>query len=330
MFKNNIKNVLSSYKKEVKLVLKKIKEYDRIVIFRHQTPDFDALGTQIGLYYFIKENFPSKDVHIVGENHVVFTPRLYQEMEILDEAYYNEPFLAIVVDTADTKRISDGHFKQASYIIKIDHHPNRESYGNVNIVLEDLAAAAELVSLILFSFPKKYKISKNCAKYLYSGLVGDSGRFLFNSTSVTTFEVAKRLISTGFDISKDVYQKMYQKQMEDLKVTAYVLNNFKVSPHGVAYYVLSEKIQNELNITFERGKENLGQLSNIEDIHIWCSITEDKSHNRWKVSIRSKGIKINGVAEKYHGGGHDQASGAEIYSLDELPTLIDDLDKLII
>lgn len=330
MFKNNIKNVLSSYKKEVKLILRKIKEYDRIVIFRHQTPDFDALGTQIGLYYFIKENFPSKDVHIVGENHVVFTPRLYQEMEILDEAYYNEPFLAIVVDTADTKRISDSHFKQASYIIKIDHHPNRESYGDTNIVLEDLAAAAELVSLILFSFPKKYKISKNSAKYLYSGLVGDSGRFLFNSTSTATFEVAKRLISTGFDISKDVYQKMYQKQMEDLKVTAYVLNNFKVSPHGVAYYVLSDEIQNKLNITFERGKENLGQLSNIEDIHIWCSITEDKLHNRWKVSIRSKGIKINGVAEKFHGGGHDQASGAEIYSLDELPSLIDDLDKLIV
>ncbi len=329
MIDKNIKKVLKPYKKEIKLVLKKIKEYDRIVIFRHQTPDFDALGTQIGLYYYIKENFPSKDVHIVGEDHVVFTPRLYQKMEMLDDSYYNEPFLAIVLDTGDTKRISDDHFKQASFIIKIDHHPNREPYGNINIVLEELAAAAELISLILFTFPKRYKISKKCAKYLYSGLVGDSGRFLFNSTSTLTFEVAKRLISTGFDLSKDVYQKMYQKQIDDLKVTAYVLNNFKVSPNGVAYYVLSEEIQNELNITFERGKENLGQLANIEDIHIWCSITEDRTHNRWKVSIRSKGIKINGVAEKYHGGGHDQASGAEIYDLNELPSLINDLDNLI-
>ena len=90
-----------------------------------------------------------------------------------------------------------------------------------------------------------------------------------------------------------------------------------------------EDIQRELNITFERGKENLGQLANIEGIHIWCSITENKENNKWKVSIRSKEIKINGVAEKYHGGGHDQASGAEIYSLDELPSLIADLDALI-
>ena len=329
MLDRSLTKVLAPYNKEIKLVLKKIKEFDRIVIFRHQTPDFDAIGTQMGLYHFIKDNFPTKDVHVVGENHVVFTPRLYPEMEVLDEEYYKEPFLAIVVDTADTKRVSDDHFKLASYIIKIDHHPNREPYGNVNIVLEELAAASELISLILFSFGRKYRISQECARYLYSALVGDSGRFLFNSTTAITFEVAKRLISTGFNLSKDVYQKMYQKQIEDLRVTAYVLNNFIVSPKGVAYYVLTEEIQEELNITFERGKENLGQLANIEGIHIWCSITENRARNRWKVSIRSKEIKVNGVATKYNGGGHDQASGAEIYSLDELPSLIADLDALI-
>ena len=324
-----IKNFIAPYKNEIKTLLKKIKEFDRIVIFRHQTPDFDAIGTQLGLYHFIKDNFPSKDVHVVGENHVVFTPRLYPPMEILDDEYYDNPFLAIVVDTADTKRVSDDHFKKAAYIIKIDHHPNKEPYGNINIVVEEAAAASELVCAILYSFGDKYYISQQSAKYFYSALAGDSGRFLFNSTSPLTFEIAKLLISTGFNLSKDVYQKMYQKQIEDLRVTAYVLNNFIVSPKGVAYYILSEEIQDELNITFERGKENLGQLANIEGIHIWCSITENRAKNKWKVSIRSKEIKINGVATKYNGGGHDQASGAEIYSLDELPSLIADLDSLI-
>ena len=235
-----IKNFIAPYKNEIKTLLKKIKEFDRIVIFRHQTPDFDAIGTQLGLYHFIKDNFPSKDVHVVGENHVVFTPRLYPPMEILDEEYYDKPFLAIVVDTADTKRVSDDHFKKAAYIIKIDHHPNKEPYGNINIVVEEAAAASELVSAILYSFGDKYYISQQSAKYFYSALAGDSGRFLFNSTSPLTFEIAKLLISTGFNLSKDVYQKMYQKQIEDLRVTAYVLNNFIVSPKGVAYYILSE------------------------------------------------------------------------------------------
>lgn len=325
-----IKTVTKQYTKDFATVLKKIKEYDHIVIFRHQTPDFDALGTQLGLYTWIKDNFPYKNVHVVGENHVVFTPRLYPFMESLDDDYFNQKFLAIVVDTGDTKRISDSRFSKADYIIKIDHHPNVEPYGNINIVADELAAASELVANMLFRFPKEYYVSQTCAQYLYSGLVGDSGRFLFNSTSTHTFEIAKLLINTGFNLSKDIYQKMYQKNIQDLRVTAYVLTHFNVSAHGVAYYVLNEEIQNELQITFERGKENINQFSNIQGIEIWCSITEDRAHNRWKVSIRSKNLAVNEIARKYHGGGHDQASGAEIYSLDELPNLINDLDNLIV
>ncbi len=329
MDKKLLKETTKPYQESFKTVLKKIKEYDRIVIFRHQVPDFDALGTQLGLFTWITDNFPTKDVHVVGEDHVVFTPRLYPPMEILPDEFFEQKFLAIVVDTADTRRISDDRYQKGDYLIKIDHHPNREPFGDINIVAEELAAASELVSNMLFTFPSKYVVSKKCAQYLYSALVGDSGRFMFNSTTAHTFEIAKLLINTGIDLSKDVYQKMYQKNIQDLRVTAYVLTHFSVSPHGVAYYVLNEEIQKELQITFERGKENINQFANIQGIEIWCSITEDRAHNRWKVSIRSKGIAINGVASKYKGGGHDQASGAEIATLDELPHLIDDLDELI-
>jgi phosphoesterase RecJ-like protein len=121
---------------------------------------------------------------------------------------------------------------------------------------------------------------------------------------------------------------MYFKKIEDLRVTAYVLNNFHVSEHGIAYYVLSDAIQKELNITSERGKENVNLFSNIDGINAWCSITEDAKDSCYRVSIRSKQKPINQVAAKYEGGGHAQASGAKLNSLDDLPAFIQDLDAL--
>lgn len=64
--------------KQFKSLLKKIKDFDKIVIYRHEMPDFDAFGTQMGLYYWIKDNFPLKEVHYVGDSHRTFVPDLSQ------------------------------------------------------------------------------------------------------------------------------------------------------------------------------------------------------------------------------------------------------------
>ena len=79
-----ILELISKNKLEYDKVLEKIENNDKIVLFRHQSPDFDALGTQLGLYHWLKDNYPNKEVHVVGENHVTLTPRLYEGMEIYD------------------------------------------------------------------------------------------------------------------------------------------------------------------------------------------------------------------------------------------------------
>ena len=322
-----IKDFIEPNKKDITRILNAIKRYDRIAVFRHSMPDFDALGTQMGLATWLKDNFPNKEIHVLGDNHVTFTPRLYPEMDRLSEEWFKEPFLAIIVDTANKSRISDPRWKKAKFKIKIDHHPEVEKYGKIQVVRTDACAAAEIVTAILLSFKGNYVMSKEAASYLYSGLAGDSGRFQYSSTSENSFITASLLVASGIDLS-DVYNRMYQKKIDDLKVTAYILNHFNVSEHGIAYYVLDAKIQKELNITTERGKENVNLFSNIEGINAWCSITEDPKDNCWRISIRSKAKAINGVAVKWEGGGHAQASGAKINNLGQLDEFIDDLDQL--
>lgn len=317
------------FAKENKELIKLIEKYDRICVFRHIRPDFDALGSQMGLVTWLKDNFPNKEVRFVGDNHVTFTPRLFPEMDKLSDSWFNQPFLAIVVDVANLPRIADPRFEKAEAIVTIDHHPHTDTFANIHITDVNCAAASELVVALLLNH-KKYKLSKKAAEYFYIALVGDSGRFQYSSTTSLTFAIAGNLLNTGLKIS-DIYQNMYLKQIDDLVVTAYILNHYTISPKGVAYYLLDEKVQKDLKITTERGKENVNLFSNIEGINIWCSITQDTSPNEpcWRISIRSRNYKVNGVATEFGGGGHDLAAGAKIDTLDDLPRFIEALDKLI-
>ena len=325
--KTRLELYCQEHKKDFQRALRAIKRYDRIAIFRHIMPDFDALGTQMGLATWLKDNFPEKEIRVLGDNHITFTPRLYPEMDNLSEDWFKEPFLTIVVDVSSTKRIADPRFKKGKFKLIIDHHPSEEHIGKITIRDIDTAAAAEIVVAMLSSY-KGYKMSEEAASYFYTALVGDSGRFQYSSTTQLTFEVAEYLLKAGINISK-IYQRMYQKKVDDLYVTAYVLNNFHLSPKGhVAYYTLDLETQERLKITTERGKENVNLFSNIEGIDAWCSITEDKKEPCWRISIRSKEKDISGVAMEFEGGGHAQASGAKIKDLTELDRFVAALDNL--
>jgi bifunctional oligoribonuclease and PAP phosphatase NrnA len=323
-----IKAYGEKFAKEYSLLRRAINRYDRIVIFRHIKPDFDAMGTQMGLYQFLKDNFPEKEVHFVGDNHVTFTGRLFPETERLNDEWFNVPFLAIVVDVGDTDRVADPRFQKAAYVAKIDHHPAKTQIARHPILDINAAAASEIAADFCFNWKGKL-VTKEAARSFYIGLVGDSGRFMYSSTTAHTFAVAQSLLGSGISIS-DIYLSMYEKKLDDLKVTAYILNHFSVSAHGVAYYCLDAKIQEELKITPERGKENVNLFSNIDGVNAWCSITEDPNPKDWcwRISIRSKRRDISQVAFKWGGGGHAQASGAKIKDLTELDAFIKELDDL--
>lgn len=307
-----------------------IKRFNRIAVFRHIRPDFDALGTQFGLATWLKDNYPNKEIKVFGDNHVVFTPRgLFPETDKENDEWFNKEFLAIIVDVGDVKRIADPRFQKATLKVKVDHHPETDKVFDVSVVDTEKAAASELVLNMLLNFKGDYKLTKEAASYFYIALAGDSGRFQFSSTTPHTFQIATLLLSTGINITS-IYEKMYEKNVQDLEVTKFILNTYKVSEHGVAYYILNEADLERLGLTCERGKENVNMFSNIKGINIWCSITEDVTEPCYRISIRSRNYVINGVASEFKGGGHAQASGCQIKDLTELPLFIKALDDLVI
>lgn len=316
-------------RKQFKELEKKIKEYDRIVCYRHISPDFDAFGSQMGLVYWIKANFPKKEVHFVGEGSPRWCPDLYPTPEILDASWFEKgPFLAIITDVANTPRISENTIGRAAYKIKIDHHPEVDRYGDLNIVYPDIIAASELVALFELSRSGKYHLPKEAAEALYSGIVGDSGRFLYKPTDAATMRICGDLLDAGADIDF-IYSNMYKKKMSDINNLKFVLNNAKFTEDGVCYYVLEDKDLKELNIEPGDGKLYINQFRDVEGVEICVSVTEIKSDNSYRVSIRSKTIDIEKVATQFRGGGHEHAAGGKLLSLDELPSLLESLNNVI-
>jgi phosphoesterase RecJ-like protein len=304
-------------------ILETIKAYETIIIHRHIRPDPDAYGSQFGLAEILKISFPEKHIYAVGQEDPALT-FLHRVDHIDDEVYKGA--LVIVCDTANQDRISDGRYKMADKLIKIDHHPNEEPYGELLWVDTNASSVSEMIyELYLSGKDHGLRMNDNAARLLYAGIVGDTGRFLFPSTTEKTFAYAGELIHYQFSRT-EVYDKMYEQKLNVVKLNGYVLQNFEIHQHGVASMTLPKKLLEEYDATASEASSLVGCLGDVSGIKAWVFFIEENDQIR--VRLRSKGPVINGVARMFNGGGHPLASGATIYTWDDVNKVVNELEKV--
>lgn len=303
-------------------ILNTIKEYETIIIHRHVRPDPDAYGSQGGLAEILKASFPEKHIYTVGkeEETLHYLRRLD---EIPNHTY--EGALVIVCDTANAERICDERYHLGDKLIKIDHHPNVDPYGDMMWIDTDASSVSEMIyEFYLFGKDKGLKMSDEAARLLFAGIVGDTGRFLFPSTSEKTFSYAGELIHYHFS-RPELFDKMYELSPNVVKLNGYVLQNFEVQKHGAISMVLKKELLEEFEVKASEASLLVGALGHIKGIKAWVFFIEE--HDQIRVRLRSKGPVINEIARKYNGGGHPLAAGASIYSWDDMEAVIHDLEE---
>lgn len=317
-------------------ILQKIKEYNTIIIHRHKRADGDCIGSSFGLREFIKHNFPNKSVYSVGDELPKYLTILGEEDVVTDDLYENA--LVFIVDTSVQSRIADDRYLKGKFIIKIDHHDDSEDYGDL-IYVDPLSPACCSIIVSMIRSWQNLNCPINAAKALFLGIVTDTGRFRYRGLTGEVLNNAAYLINLGID-TENIYTNLYIKDLEILRIQSYVLENFKVTDNGVAYIYFSKDIMEKYNITREDAGNTVNLLDCIRGSLIWLAIIEqmnpyeeDKKdlvvtpHNEIRVRIRSRYMPINHIASKYRGGGHLQASGATIYSQEEMDSLLKDLDQ---
>ncbi len=302
-------------------ILDKIKAFDTIVIHRHIQPDLDAYGSQFGLREIIRDNFEGKTVYVVGEESSL--DFLGAMDEISDDVY--EGALAIVLDVAGSDRVSDQRFKLAKETMVIDHHRNGTDFADY--FYSDPTQIATCQILTDMCMQEGLKVSKKAATYLFSGLVTDSGRFLYPQTSPLTFRAAAFLSEHGTDIQW-VYDNLYQEDMNFKKLKGYFINHFEITENNVAYMKNDKRLKDRFKVTtFTISRGMVNQMANIRGVPFWVNFTEN-DEGEILCELRSKEAPIVHVAKKYGGGGHALACGCTVQAWEETDLILQDLDAM--
>lgn len=301
-----------------------IKNHDVIVIHRHSNPDGDAMGSQIGLKHVLETNFPDKKVYAVGDDARRFAFMDGSQMdEITDDVY--EGALAIVLDTSAKSLISDDRYTLAETTIRIDHHIFVEDIADIDIDDTTFESCCGLVTYLVREWG--LEVDSYAAKALFTGLVTDSGRFRYDSTTPRTFDLASFLLSKGFDATS-IYNQLYVDSYENVKKRAEFVLAIKFTPNNVAYIYTDSARVSELGMeaqAISRGMVNV--MGEIRGVDVWVNFTE--CENGVLCEIRSKNYDINQIAVAHGGGGHLKASGATLKDTAEAMKVLDELNELV-
>ena len=310
-----------------KAILEKIREYKSIIISRHVRPDGDAVGSTLGLARILRLTFPEKQVYVVNGDYAEYTAFLGAEDAQPDAACYAGS-LAIVIDTATPDRISNKSWQSAREAIKIDHHIDVAPYGDIAWVEEHRSSACEMIADFYMTFREELKIDREAATCIYAGMVTDSGRFRFRSVSGETLRCAAALLDLGVD-TDTLFAHLYLEKLDAFRFRAYVYENIKMTPHGVAYIYVDRAMKERFSLTDEEASNVVSCLDSIKGSIIWLAFIDNADGATIRVRLRSRFVTVDKLANKYRGGGHDCASGATLMSPDEIPLLLADADALI-
>ncbi|HGC9232167.1 TPA: bifunctional oligoribonuclease/PAP phosphatase NrnA [Streptococcus agalactiae] len=303
-------------------ILDKIKEYDTIIIHRHMRPDPDALGSQIGLRDIIRHNFPKKKVLATGfdEPTLAWIAKMDQ---VTDQDYQGA--LVVVTDTANTPRIDDERYKKGDFLIKIDHHPNDEVYGDLSYVDTNASSASEIVTD--FALSCDLLLSTSAARVLYNGIVGDTGRFLYPATTSKTLKIASKLREFDFDFSA-MARQMDSFPFKIAKLQGFIFEQLKIDKNGAACVTLTQEDLKRFDVTDAETAAIVGVPGKIDTVESWAIFVE-QSDGHYRVRLRSKSHIINEIAKRHNGGGHPLASGANSYSLEENQAIYQEIQEIL-
>lgn len=305
-----------------KAIVEAIKQNSTIIIHRHVNPDPDALGSQCGLQQVIKHSYPAKVVYAVGEE--VDRLQFINRMNIIPDDAYTDA-LVIVCDTANLSRISDSRYKMGKRLIKIDHHPDHEPFGDLSWVDTSYSSASEMLVNLCLDYPDHLQLNKEAARSFYTGIIGDTGNFQKGNISPRTLKVTDFLRSYNFQPEK-IHNLLNVKTKHGSRLQQDILMSYIRTEKGVAYFMMTDEILGRYNIDRAEASNLVNTLAGLNGVKIWVFFIEYPGEIR--VRIRSRNISIDSVAQRFNGGGHPYASGATIHSWEEVDQVIQALNHV--
>jgi phosphoesterase RecJ-like protein len=300
------------------------------VLFTHINPDGDAIGTMLGLYWFLKSmgheafmivpnEIPFFLEWLPGCDHILVTEQKYEQSlrvmkaaEVLYCIDFNEP------ERLD--QLKDEFLKSEAVKVLIDHHPDPEDFTDLAISIPEAGSASELVYDIIVATGHQELIDRKTAECFFVGIMTDTGCFSYNSSRPETYRAVADLLERGID-KDEIYRLVYDNYSADrMRLLGFSLNEKMVvmPEYRTAYIALTRSELAQFNHVTGDTEGFVNSPFSIKGIIVTALFLEKEDYI--KISFRSRGdFEINKFAEKhFNGGGHKNAAGGEAYtSLEE-------------
>lgn len=289
---------------------------DNFLIVSHESPDGDNIGSSSGLYYALKK-LNKEVIHIIDDEipqnlNFLIDYKILKSKDI-DLKKYN----IISLDCGDIKRINCDLklIENKNMLLNIDHHASNNHFGDLNIVHIDKSSTCEVVYDILREY-EKYKdeeiIDKKIARSLYTGLLTDTGNFMYSNTKKESFYMAGELLKRGVDTSIIINTVFLNNPIGRITLIKDVIETLEIN-RDFASILMTKYMLEKNNVDYKDTDGIVNYARDIENINVGV-LFKEKEKNITKISLRSKSDKynLNEIAKLFSGGGHVRAAGCTI------------------
>ena len=286
-----------------------LKGVKRAGIAGHVRPDGDCTGSCLALYQYLRMYYPEVSTDVYLEE----IPNSFHMLTGADELRHELPedtgydvFFAL--DCGDTKRLGFAGtlFEQAKKTVCIDHHVSNLAFADVNQIVPDASSTSELIYDLL----EKERITKEIAEALYLGIVHDTGVFQYSCTSPETMEIAAELMRKGINgseiIDKTYYEKTY---IQNQILGRALLESMLIMEKRCIVSVIRQRSMKFFQAQPSDLEGIVSQLRLTKGVEVAIFLHEIEPQ-KFKVSLRSKGVvDVSMIAKHFGGGGHVRAAG---------------------
>jgi phosphoesterase RecJ-like protein len=301
-------------------VLTILQEHRRFVITTHTSPDLDALGSELALEEHLRER--GKEVSVLNSDPIP-RPHRFVDPQRRIRTYRpsrHDPVIQraeviVVLDASGgwsrVGRIGQVLSRLPAISLRIDHHPDSPKFTDMEVVIDEAAATAELIYDLVRCGGGA--ISPTMARALYVAILTDTGSFRFPKTSPVTHRIAADLIECGADPA-DLYSIVYNRYAPNrLRLQGHILNSLQLGAAGrLAWSALAQSTMLEYGVQVADLDNFAGLGLQIDGVRVSLLCVE-MLKNQLKVSLRSDGsVAVNDLAINWGGGGHASAAGAII------------------
>lgn len=287
---------------------KMIAQAGTIAISGHTNPDGDCIGSCLGLYTYIAEQYPGKKIDIFLDP-IVPKFKFLKYADRIRQDLPEEPYdLFFSLDCSEPERLNRALplFEKANYQICIDHHFTNQGFGNLRFIEPEASSTCE----ILFDLFDYEKISFDCAQDLYMGIVHDTGVFKHTNTTRKVMETAGALLEKGIHSEDIIDRTFFRKTYAQNQILGQALVKSILLLSGkVIFSVITKKDMELYEVDGDDLDGIIDQLRVTEGVECAILLHEDDD-GTYKVSMRSNDkVDVSAIAQMFGGGGHIKAAG---------------------